>query len=39
MESGHASPFDVDSCVRSTRVHRSVYVDPAIFEAELTRIF
>jgi len=39
MESRHASPFDVDSCVRSTRVHRSVYVDPTIFEAELTRIF
>lgn len=31
--------FDVDACVRPTAVHRSVYVDEAIFEAELTRIF
>jgi benzoate/toluate 1,2-dioxygenase alpha subunit len=31
--------FDVDACVRPTGVHRSVYVETAIFEAELTRIF
>ena len=38
MES-RSSAFDVDACVRANRVHRSVYVDAAIFEAELTRIF
>ena len=33
------NPFDFGACVRPTAVHRSVYVDAAIFEAELTRIF
>lgn len=32
-------PLDVSHYVRANRVHRSVYVDEAIFEAELTRIF
>ena len=31
--------LDVDACVRPGGVHRSVYVDAAIFETELTRIF
>jgi phenylpropionate dioxygenase-like ring-hydroxylating dioxygenase large terminal subunit len=34
-----SSAFDVDACIRPDRVHRSVYVDPTIFEAELGRIF
>jgi phenylpropionate dioxygenase-like ring-hydroxylating dioxygenase large terminal subunit len=33
------SSFDADAYVRPTAVHRSVYVDAAIFEAELTRLF
>jgi benzoate/toluate 1,2-dioxygenase alpha subunit len=33
------NPFDFGTCVRPTTVHRSVYVDAAIFETELTRIF
>ncbi len=33
------NPFDFRACVRPTAVHRSVYVDAAIFETELTRIF
>lgn len=36
---GPSNSIDVDACVHPTRVHRSVYVDAAIFEAELTRIF
>ena len=36
---GQSNSFDARACVRSTAVHRSVYVDAAIFEAELTRIF
>ena len=36
---GRSSAFDVEACVRANRVHRSVYVDAAIFEAELTCIF
>lgn len=31
--------FDIEACIRPGRVHRTVYVDQAIFEAELTRIF
>lgn len=31
--------IDVDACVLPNRVHRSVYVDQRIFEAELTKIF
>jgi benzoate/toluate 1,2-dioxygenase alpha subunit len=34
-----SNSLDIDACVDSRRVHRSVYVDTAIFEAELTRIF
>ena len=33
------NPFDFGTYVRPTTVHRSVYVDAAIFETELTRIF
>jgi benzoate/toluate 1,2-dioxygenase alpha subunit len=33
------NPFDFSACIRPTAVHRSVYVDAAIFETELTRIF
>jgi len=33
------NPFDFSACVRPNAVHRSVYVDAAIFETELTRIF
>lgn len=31
--------IDVDACVSPSRVHRSVYVDEAIFQLELTKIF
>jgi phenylpropionate dioxygenase-like ring-hydroxylating dioxygenase large terminal subunit len=33
------SSFDADAYIRPTAVHRSVYVDAAIFEAELSRVF
>ena len=33
------TPSDFSACIRPTAVHRSVYVDAAIFETELTRIF
>jgi benzoate/toluate 1,2-dioxygenase alpha subunit len=33
------NPCDFSACIRPTAVHRSVYVDAAIFETELTRIF
>jgi phenylpropionate dioxygenase-like ring-hydroxylating dioxygenase large terminal subunit len=32
-------PFDASSCVRPLSVHRSVYIDENVFEAELSRIF
>ena len=35
----HHESFDVTVCVRPNAVHRSVYVDPDIFEVELERIF
>jgi hypothetical protein len=31
--------FDIEACIRPGRVHRGVYVEQAIFEAGLTRIF
>jgi phenylpropionate dioxygenase-like ring-hydroxylating dioxygenase large terminal subunit len=34
-----AGLLNIDACIRPDRVHRSVYVDEAIFEVELTRIF
>ncbi len=34
-----ADDIDVDELVKSDRVHRLVYTDPAIFEAEMERIF
>ena len=30
---------DIEACIQPGRVHRTVYVDPGIFETELTRIF
>ena len=33
------TPVDFSAHFRPTAVHRCVYVDPAIFEIELTRIF
>ena len=38
MKANH-NPVDFSTHVRPTAVHHSVYVDPAIFEIELTRIF
>ena len=35
----HQESLDVTACVRLNAVHRSVYVDADIFDAELTRIF
>ena len=31
--------FDIDELVRDDRVHRRLYVDPAIFDAEMRFIF
>lgn len=35
----HATSLDIDALVRSSSVHRRVYVDRSIFDAELERIF
>jgi hypothetical protein len=31
--------FDWDRLVQEHRVHRTIYTDPAIFDAEMTHIF
>ena len=36
---GAADLYDWDELVQEDRVHRLIYTDPAIFEAELTNIW
>jgi hypothetical protein len=31
--------FDFDELVQEDRVHRLIYTDPAIFQAEMTQVF